>query len=161
MAPQPSAIVDVRPSGSDASWWILMRLRGSGLRLASELGAVRLGGLLLGRGRPNYALPLFASWVPRPHRIAVQFALLTIAWAHACIGLYFWLRLKPFFKWAGPILLAIAVLLPPLAMIGAHHGAREVVALAKDPQWRAQNLKPLPPPQRAVVDEITLFYFPI
>jgi adenylate cyclase len=93
--------------------------------------------------------------------IAVQFVLLTVAWTHACIGLYFWLRLKPFFKWAGPILLAIAVVLPPLAMIGAHHGAREVVELAKDPQWRAQSLQFMPPPQRTVVDEITLFYFPI
>ena len=81
--------------------------------------------------------------------IAVQFVLLTIAWTHACIGLYFWLRLKPFFKWAAPILLAIAVLLPPLAMIGAHHGAEEVTMLAKDPQWRAQHIKPMPPPQRA------------
>ena len=93
--------------------------------------------------------------------IAVQFALLLVAWTHACIGLYFWLRLKPFFKWAGPILLAIAILLPPLAMIGAHHGAREVVELAKQPQWRAKNLTPMPPPQRAVIDDITLFYFPI
>ena len=80
---------------------------------------------------------------------------------HACIGLYFWLRLKPFFKWAAPILLAVAVLLPPLAMIGAHHGAEEVTVLAKDPQWRAEHIKPTPPPQRAVLDEITLFYFPI
>jgi adenylate cyclase len=67
----------------------------------------------------------------------------------------------PFFKWAAPILLSVAVLLPPLAMIGAHHGAEEVIALAKDPQWRAEHIKPIPPPERAVIDEITLFYFPI
>ena len=58
-------------------------------------------------------------------------------------------------------MLAVAVLLPPLAMIGAHHGAEEVTVLAKDPQWRAEHIKPTPPPQRAVLDEITLFYFPI
>jgi adenylate cyclase len=46
-------------------------------------------------------------------------------------------------------------------MIGAHHGAEEVTVLAKDPQWRAEHIKAMPPPQRAVVDEITLFYFPI
>jgi len=87
--------------------------------------------------------------------------LLTVAWVHACIGLYFWLRLKPFFKWAAPFLLAIAVLLPPLAMIGAHHGAREVVQLAAAPQWRAERINPTPPAQRSVIDEITLFYFPL
>jgi adenylate cyclase len=131
------------------------------LWLASHFGVVRVAGWVFGRDPVNYAAPLFAYWVLRPHMIAVQFALLTIAWTHACIGLYFWLRLKQFFKWAAPILLAIAVLLAPLAMIGAHHGAEEVSALGKDPQWRAQHIKPLPPPQRALIDEITLFYFPI
>ena len=77
------------------------------------------------RRDPNqYATPLFAYWGLRPYMIAVQFVLLLVAWTHACIGLYFWLRLKPFFKWAGPILLAVAVLLPPLAMAARHHGAR-------------------------------------
>jgi adenylate cyclase len=131
------------------------------LLLASHFGVVRIAGVVFGRDPSQYATPLFAYWGPRQYMIAVQFVLLTVAWTHACIGLYFWLRLKPFFKWAGPILLAIAILLPSLAMIGAHHGAREVIELAKQPQWRAQNLKPLPPPQRAVIDDITLFYFPI
>src|SRR5215472_14104396 len=131
------------------------------LWLASHFGVVRVAGWVLGRDPVQYAAPLFAYWVARPHMIAVQFALLTIAWTHACIGLYFWLRLKPFFKWAAPILFAIAVLLPPLAMIGAHHGAQEVVVLVKDPLWRAEHIKPTQPPQRAVLDETTLFYFPI
>jgi adenylate cyclase len=131
------------------------------LWLASHFGAQRVSGWLFGREPAHYALTLFAYWVTRQHMIAVQFILLTIAWTHACIGLYFWLRLKPFFKWAWPVLFAIAVLLPPSAMMGAHHGAQEIVALAQDPQWRAQNLHPMPPPQRAVIDEITLFYFPI
>src|SRR5215467_3887943 len=104
------------------------------LWLASHFGVVRLAGWIYGRDPVNYAAPLFAYWVLRQHMIAVQFTLLTIAWTHACIGLYFWLRLKPFFKWAAPILLAVAVLLPPLAMIGAHHGAEEVTVLAKDPK---------------------------
>jgi adenylate cyclase len=131
------------------------------LWLASHFGVVRLAGWVFGRDPVNYAAPLFAYWVVRPHMIAVQFVLLTIAWTHACIGLYFWLRLKAFFKWAAPILLAVAVLLPPLAMIGAHHGAEEVTVLAKDPQWRAEHIKPMPPPQRGIIDDITLFYFPI
>ena len=131
------------------------------LWLASHFGVVRISGVMFGRDPTNYAGPLFAYWAVRPYMIFVQFALLTVAWTHACIGLYFWLRLKPFFKWAAPFLLAVAILLPPLAMIGAHHGAREVVALAAQPQWRAQNLRPMPPVQRAAVDDVTLLYFPI
>ncbi len=131
------------------------------LLIASHFGAVRLGGVLFGRDPLNYATPLFAYWVTRQHMIFVQFALMTVAWTHGCIGLYFWLRLKPFFKWAAPVLLAIAVLLPPLAMIGTHHGAQEVIQLVSQPEWRIQNLRPIPPGQRAIIDNITLFYFPI
>jgi adenylate cyclase len=131
------------------------------LWLASHFGAVRLGGVLYGLPPPHYAGPLYAYWVARPHMIAVQFILLTIAWTHACIGLYFWLRLKSFFSWAAPVLFAIAVLMPPLAMIGAHHGGREVAELGQDPEWRKQNLPGTPPAQRKVIDTITLFYFPI
>jgi len=131
------------------------------LLVASHFGIVRLGGLLFGRDPPHYVGPLLAYWVNRPYMIGVQFLLLTVAWTHACIGLYFWLRLKPFFKWAAPFLLAVAVLLPPLAMTGAHRGGHEVTERAAQPQWRAEHFKPAPPAQRSVIDEITLFYFPI
>jgi adenylate cyclase len=131
------------------------------LLVASHFGIVRLGGLLFGRDPPIYAAPLLAYWVARPYMIGVQFLLLTVAWTHACIGLYFWLRLKPFFKWAAPFLLAIAVLLPPLAMTGAHRGAHETIERAAQPQWRAEHIHPMPPAQRSAIDEITLFYFPI
>ena len=131
------------------------------LLIASHLGIVRLGGLLFGRDPPIYAPPLLAYWVARPYMVGVQFLLLTVAWTHACIGLYFWLRLKPFFKWAAPFLLAIAVLLPPLAMTGTHRGAHEVTERASEPQWRAEHVKVTPPAQRSVIDEITLYYFPI
>jgi adenylate cyclase len=130
------------------------------LLLCGHFGAVRVS-TAFGHPVMNYATPLFSYWVVRQHMIAVQFVLLTVAWTHACIGLYFWLRLKPFFKWAWPFLFAIAVALPPLAMAGAHQGGREVTQLAKDPQWRKQNLRPIPPAKRKVIDEITEFYFPI
>jgi adenylate cyclase len=131
------------------------------LLVASHFGIVRLGGLMFGRDPPNYAAPLLAYWVTRPYMIGVQFLLLTVAWTHACIGLYFWLRLKPFFKWAAPFLLAIAVLLPPLAMTGTHRGAHEATERAAQPQWREEHIKLTPPAQRAAIEEITLFYFPI
>ena len=131
------------------------------LLIASHFGIVRLGGLVFGRDPPLYAAPLLAYWVARPYMMWVQFVLLTVAWTHGCIGLYFWLRLKPFFKWAAPFLLAIAVLLPPLAMTGTHRGAHEVTERAVQPQWRAEHIRPVPPAQRSLIDGITLFYFPI
>jgi adenylate cyclase len=131
------------------------------LLIASHLGIVRLGGLLYGRDPPIYAPPLLAYWVNRPYMVGVQFLLLTVAWTHACIGLYFWLRLKPFFKWAAPFLLAVAVLLPPLAMTGTHRGAHEVTERVAQPQWRAEHVKVMPLAQRTAIEQITVFYFPI
>jgi adenylate cyclase len=51
--------------------------------------------------------------------------------------------------------------MPPLAMIGAHHGGREVAELAEDPEWRAENLKRVPAAQARVITQISLVYFPI
>ena len=131
------------------------------LWLAGHFGAERLSGLLFGIAPLNYATTLFAYWGIMPQYIAVQFILLTVAWTHACIGLYFWLRLKSFFGWAAPILLVLAALLPPLAMIGAHHGGREVVELAQDQDWRKENLRGIPNAQFKTINDIALFYFPI
>ena len=63
-------------------------------------------------------------------------AVLVIAWVHGCIGLYFWLRMKPFFKRAAPFLLSAAVLIPTLAMLGIYQGGRSVVADYDDADWR-------------------------
>ena len=49
---------------------------------------------------------------------------LIIAWVHGSIGLYFWLRMKAFFRRAAPFLLAAAVLVPTLALLGFYQGGR-------------------------------------
>ena len=66
--------------------------------------------------------------------------MLIIAWVHGSIGLYFWLRMKAFFKRAAPFLLAAAVLIPTLALLGFYQGGRSVIADSDDAEWRADNL---------------------
>jgi adenylate cyclase len=70
----------------------------------------------------------------------LMFLVLAVAWVHGCIGLYFWLRMKAFFKTAAPYLLAGAVLIPVLAMLGLYQGGRAVVAESASAAWRAENL---------------------
>jgi adenylate cyclase len=109
--------------------------------LCSHLIGERLGFTLYGLHR-SYALALYNFWVAQPELGVVQAALLLIAWIHGCIGLYLWLRLKPFFpRWA-PVLLALAVLLPALALLGFYQQGRAVRLLAQQPQWRAELLTP-------------------
>ena len=109
----------------------------------------------------NYTNPLYAYWVLRPWQHWLQFALIVIAWVHGCIGLYYWLRLKRFFAWAAPLLSAFAVLLPVLAITGVEHGARTVAELMKNSQYRAANFIQPTRPQRALLDDLIYFYFPI
>jgi adenylate cyclase len=127
--------------------------------IVAHLADARLSGVLFGRPAPSYATVLYNYWNVRPFMEWIQFSLLIAAWTHACIGLYFWLRLKRFFRWAGPFLLAGAVLLPTLAIIGVIHSARTVTELAKVPQWRAARVRPIPPDQRITLDRIAI-YFP-
>jgi len=108
----------------------------------------------------SYVQVLIGYWVNRPYVHWVQFALLIVAWTHGCIGLYFWLRLKRFFSWAAPYLLAAAVLIPTLALLGLVQGAKEAIALYADPAWRAANLtgRGPTPSQRVVLDSLIVYF---
>ena len=89
-----------------------------------------------------YAQVFSAYWVSKPYLHWIQYLLLFVAWTHGCIGLYFWLRLKPFFRTAAPYLLAAAVLIPTLAFLGLVQGAREVRVLSENPEWRPTTCHP-------------------
>jgi adenylate cyclase len=81
----------------------------------------------------SYAYVLASLW---PTGAVRQSLLLIIVWLHGCIGVHFWLRLKPWYHRARPLLLALAALLPALALVGFADGGRELRALvAADPAW--------------------------
>ncbi|WFU73942.1 adenylate/guanylate cyclase domain-containing protein [Bradyrhizobium sp. CB2312] len=106
------------------------------LVMAHVIG-VRLGQTLYGHQKlyPQELYLFFSS-----NRIWSMTTLLTIAWIHGCIGIYFWLRLKPFFMRAAPYLLAAAVLIPTLSLLGVYQGGRSVMFDADDGEWRTHNL---------------------
>jgi adenylate cyclase len=65
-----------------------------------------------------------------------QIAVLLIVWIHGCLGIHFWLRSRPFYHRFQAVLLAAAVLLPTLALLGIWQGAREVLAYGRaNPEW--------------------------
>jgi adenylate cyclase len=107
--------------------------------IIAHIVGVRMGQALFGHEK-LYPQVLYAYWVVWPYKILPLFAVLLIAWVHGCIGLYFWLRMKRFYKRAAPFLLAVAVLVPALAMLGLYQGGRSVVAESESAQWKAENL---------------------
>lgn len=108
--------------------------------IVGHVVAVRLGENLydIDRAYPQ----VFYSWIGSPWRIFAMYLVVLVAWTHGCIGLYFWLRLRTFFRPAAPFLLAAAVLLPTLALLGVFQGQRAVAERVASPQWRADNLGP-------------------
>jgi adenylate cyclase len=107
--------------------------------IITHLAGVRLGQALYGHEK-LYPQVFFAFWVAWPSKKWLLLAVLLISWIHGCIGLYFWLRMKAFFKRAAPFLLAAAVLIPTLAMLGLYQGGRSVVEDSDSAEWRAENL---------------------
>lgn len=94
----------------------------------------------------SYAFVLYAIWVVSPYFAFQQSAALLLTWFHGCIGLYFWLHLKPWFLNWSRVFSVLALLLPVLALTGFITGAKEVAHLASDPDWRADFLADANPP---------------
>ena len=88
----------------------------------------------------GYAQELVGFWVNSPLLGALQAILLLIVWIHGCLGIHFWLRLKPFYSRAKGLLLSIAVLLPALALLGYYQGGERTLVSVQDPAWRAGAL---------------------
>ena len=87
--------------------------------------------------RDSYAYVLQVYWVLDPWLVPRHVALVLIAWGHGCIGLHFWLRLKPgYARWL-PVTYGAAIVLPLVALLGFMVAGLEVRRLAADPQWLA------------------------
>ena len=125
--------------------------------LAAHVISVRLGQALfeLTRGYPQV---LYGYWLVYPYRIWLTLSVLIVAWIHGSIGLYFWLRMKSFFRPAAPFLLAAAVLVPSLALLGLYQSGRTVVSESASAEWKASNLPPEKtgtPAEQHVLERIT------
>jgi adenylate cyclase len=104
----------------------LLMLHFLGTAIASEAFGIQ-------DGYDYVLLSLFSN----PKLTAVQTAAVLVTWIHGCIGLAYWLRLKPWFARARAYLFAAALLVPVLALLGFAEAGRAVMALAATPGWFA------------------------
>jgi len=88
----------------------------------------------------GYIAELNALWVATPAWGWLQIGVLVVAWTHACIGLFFLLRLRRWWPAAQPLLAAVALLVPALALLGFAAGGRELARALADPAYRVVNL---------------------
>ena len=107
--------------------------------LADHVFGTRVALSLFGADK-DYAQELYKFSSP-PAGLLQALALLVV-WVHGCIGIHFWLALKPFYPRVKNLLLSGAVLVPTLALLGFAQGERQILPLAADPAWRAETLSP-------------------
>jgi adenylate cyclase len=128
--------------------------------IIAHIAGVRLGQSLFGQEKA-YPQVFYAYWIVWPYKMWLMYLVLLIAWIHGCIGLYFWLRMQTFYKRAAPFLLAAAILVPTLAMLGLYQGGRSVVDDSTSAEWRTDNLSQRhvgTVAEQSVLDSITTYF---
>ena len=128
--------------------------------LTAHVLQTRVADTFFGADYGYYSSVLYSFFVTHPLNGWLQLTVLVIAWVHAMIGLWFWLRLKPWYPRWQPILYAFTLLLPTLAILGFFEGGRQVMALAEDPAWVAQLAQDHPhaaPADAAFLDEMVVW----
>ena len=115
-----------------------------GTRLAHELYDVQagypwvLGSLVSG------------SWAG----VVRQFSLPLVVWLHACIGLHFAWRLRPWYREWLPVLYAFALLVPVAGIAGAGIALRDVADLARRPGFLVDLFAQVHAPTAAQIDNL-------
>jgi adenylate cyclase len=120
--------------------------------LIVPLGALHVVGTRLAHAlygvEPGYPWVLGSLVVSDWMGIARQFLLPLVVWLHACIGLHFAWRLRPWYRTWLPALYAFALLVPVAGIAGAAIALRDVADLAQQPGF-LENLfdrAHVPPP---------------
>lgn len=85
-------------------------------------------------------------WINAPVAGMRQSVAVIVIWIHGCIGLFFWLRYRSWYPRFGGYFLAIAVLVPVMALLGFSSAGRELES--------ANSYKMLPNPIIAAPNEL-------
>jgi adenylate cyclase len=119
-------------------WWEALQLTFGLLippLIAIHVIGTRVSPWLLGFD-VDYPWILYVQWSnARP--LVQQPLLVLVVWIHLLVGLHYWLRLKSWYPRALPLLYALAVLLPVLALLGFARAGTEVLELATDPAMKS------------------------
>lgn len=87
---------------------------------------------------PSYGFLLALYWSISPAYAFQQLLAVVFVWAHASLGLYSWLVLKPVWRRVDRLVLPVLFLVPVAALLGFAEAGKEVLArLAIEGEWRA------------------------
>jgi len=124
--------------------------------VAEHVVGTRISDSFFGTEALFYRYVLWVYFVGSPIHGYTQLVTLVIAWAHAMLGLHFWLRIRPWYARWRELALTGAVLVPVLSLLGTIEAGRQVIALDADPAWRAafEQMRPPTPEAAATLGHI-------
>jgi adenylate cyclase len=102
--------------------------------------STRIAGTMLGVNN-YYSTILIVQWLLSPWLGVLQVAALLTVWIHACIGIHFWLRIKPWYPDLRVFLAGFGLLLPTLALAGYVTAGNQILREAKDPNFAKLQLE--------------------
>jgi adenylate cyclase len=124
------------------------------LLLLRHVVTTRLAHAVFGADMSHYTYLLWVYFVRSPAIGLQQLLVVVVAWAHAMLGLHFWLKVRPWYARLQPLALVFATLVPVLSLLGAIEAGRQVAALAAEPGWTdaafSEMLLPQKPAERAL-----------
>jgi adenylate cyclase len=82
--------------------------------------------------KSSYASVLTVQWQLSPWLGLLQVAAVMTVWVHACIGLHFWLRIKPWYTRWRALFVLVGLLLPATALCGYVSAGNQVLREAHD-----------------------------
>ncbi|MGI9331717.1 MAG: 2Fe-2S iron-sulfur cluster-binding protein [Gammaproteobacteria bacterium] len=100
---------------------------------------------------PSYAMIMLFYWKWFPVNGLRQVLVVMTAWIHGCMGIYYWMRLQPWWpSWRG-FLYPLAFVVPVVSLLGFVEAGKEVIDLSTDPRWMALRTA-----QTANIDKATV-----
>ncbi len=110
----------------------------------------------------TYTFVVLALWQLNPIAGLRQVVVLAVAWIHGCIGLHFWLRLRPWYPRVARTIYSGFLLVPVLALLGFATAGQEVGRRAREPGFVQTVIREarLPSPaQREVLGQVARAIF--
>lgn len=105
--------------------------------LLGHVLTLRITGELIAGFEPSYEFILSVYWSFAPLYAIQQLLALIVIWAHAAIGFYGFMVLRPVWKRIGGLVTPLLFAVPILSLLGFAQGGKEVVdRLAADPAFR-------------------------
>src|SRR6266487_2540230 len=96
-------------------------------------------GTRIAEGAPGvtsrYSSVLLVQWQLSPWLGVLQVGAVLTVWIHAGIGVHFWLRTKTWYAGWRPLFVAVALLLPTLALSGYVSASNQVLRAAQNPDY--------------------------